>query len=56
MKCHKEQLKFNWETFISNLSSFPDTVVTAKSLDLFQTRADKFRNTQDFVYDFEAQE
>ena len=32
----------------------PDTVVTAKSLESFLTRLDKFWYTLDIVYDFEA--
>ena len=34
--------------------SLPDTVVTAKSLESFKTRLDKFWYTQDIVYDFVA--
>ena len=35
-------------------NSLPDTVVTAKSLNSFKTRLDKFWYNQDIVYDFEA--
>ena len=35
-------------------NSLPDTVVTAKSLESFKTRLNKFWYTQDIVYDFEA--
>ena len=35
-------------------NSFPDTVVTAKSLESFKTRVDKLWYTQDIVSDFEA--
>ena len=35
-------------------NSLPDTVVTAKSLELLKTRLDKFWHNQDIVYDFEA--
>ena len=35
-------------------NSLPDTVVTAKSLESFKTRLDKFLYNQDIVYDVEA--
>ena len=35
-------------------NSLPDTVVTAKFLNSFKTRLDKFWYNQDIVYDFEA--
>ena len=35
-------------------NSLPDTVVTAKSLNSFKTRLDKFWYNQDILYDFEA--
>ena len=35
-------------------NSLPDTVVTAKSLNSFKTRLDKFWYNRDIVYDFEA--
>ena len=34
--------------------SLPDTMVTAKSIESFKTRLDKFWYTQDIVYAFDA--
>ena len=58
LKVFKQRAKLNLRKNVvpvtETWTSLRDTVVTAKSLESFKTRLDKFWYTQDIVYDFEA--